>query len=151
MGQIFINDEPVQLQGKIAQLYQALVELFQEDYSSFRNPVEIIKFNRIRDLLLNPTKEGEDLYLEIKTVLKPFEWFHCSILENCVDLSLAEKKGIFQLTLEAEDEYRQLTGSENSEKFIVKSLFFQSGKVSIIRKADSFQRNKSYPLYRCNI
>ena len=79
MGQIFINNQPVQLRGKTAELYQALVELFQEDYSSFRHPMEILLFDTMKDLLLNPTEEGEDLSLEIETVLRPYAWFIYSI------------------------------------------------------------------------
>jgi hypothetical protein len=148
MGQIFINNESVQLQGKMAQLYQALVELFREDYSSFRHPVEIFLFEQMKDLLLNPTEEGEDLYLDIKTVYAPFHWFFHSILQHSVDLSLVEKKRIFELLQEAENEYQELTGEEDTEKFLLKSLFFKSGKVSIISQPINFQSEKSYPLYR---
>ena len=148
MGQIFIHNEPVQLQGKMAQLYQALVELFREDYSSFRHPVEIHLFELMKDLLLNPTEEGEDFFLDVKTVYAPFDWFIHAYAQQSVDLSLVEEKRILELLQEAEAEYQELTGEEKPEKFLLKSLFLKSGKVSLISKPINFQSDEFYPLYR---
>ena len=148
MGKIFINNEAVQLQGKIAELYQALVELFREDYSSYRHPAEIYLFELMKDLLLNPKEEGEDYDLELNTVYAPIYWFIHAYAQQSVDLSLVEEKRIIELIKEVESEYQELTGEKKPDKFLLKSLFLNSGKVSIISGPVNCQTHQSYPLYR---